>query len=72
MIQKFLLLAIIISAVWYGFKFVGRLDAQRKAKLAKRDAEAVKSVTDTVQCSVCDAYVNAAAPNNCGQADCPY
>ncbi|MFT6580122.1 MAG: hypothetical protein ACKVKG_15070 [Alphaproteobacteria bacterium] len=72
MIQKIIVLTAIISAVWYGFKFIGRLDAQRKAKLATRKAEAVQSVTETVQCSVCDAYVNAAAPNNCGQTGCPY
>ena len=31
-VQKLLLLAAIIGAVWYGFKLVGRLDQARKAE----------------------------------------
>jgi hypothetical protein len=31
---KLLLLVLIVVAVWYGFKFVGRLDQKRKQYLA--------------------------------------
>ena len=36
-IQKLLLLAAIIGAVWYGFKLIGRLDQARKAEGRLRD-----------------------------------
>tara|TARA_E500000318_G_scaffold75358_1_gene69973 strand:- start:1742 stop:1969 length:228 start_codon:yes stop_codon:yes gene_type:complete len=32
-IQKILVLVAVITAIWYGFKLVGRLDAARKQKL---------------------------------------
>lgn len=34
-LPKLLALAAIIGAVWYGFKFVGRLDEARKRKMAE-------------------------------------
>ncbi|MBL4720104.1 MAG: hypothetical protein JKY20_03085 [Alphaproteobacteria bacterium] len=72
MLLKIIVLTVIVIAVWHGFKFVGRLDSQRKAKLARQASEDAKIITDTVQCPTCNAYVNAAAPGSCGQADCPY
>jgi len=69
MLQKLLLLVVVVAIVWYGFKLVGRVDRQRKDKLA-RDART--GIADTVQCPVCDAYVSADNPNNCGKAGCPY
>ena len=72
MLLKLVILAAAIAIAWYGLKFVGRVEEQRKAKLARRAAEEGQTVTDTVKCPSCDAYVNAAAPSNCGQADCPY
>ncbi|WP_028467280.1 MULTISPECIES: hypothetical protein [Nisaea] len=32
-IQKIFVLVAVITAIWYGFKLVGRLDAARKQKL---------------------------------------
>lgn len=36
-IQKLLVLAAIVGAVWYAFKFIGRLDQSRKAEARVRD-----------------------------------
>lgn len=44
-IQKLIVLAAVVAAVWYGFKFLGRLQKQREeeAKLhARKDARAAK------------------------------
>jgi len=81
-IQKLLILAAIIAAVWYGFKYIGRLDESRKADAKLREAQktsndkkerrSVEETEDMVQCPVCSAYVSAQAPGNCGRADCPY
>ena len=72
MLQKFLLLAAAIAIVWYGFKFVGRLNQQRQQKLNNDEDNARVGVADTVQCPVCDAYVAADSKSDCGKADCPY
>ena len=72
MIQKIIILAALIAAVWYGFKFVSRLEAQRKQKVAQEKRDAVDGISDTVQCPVCDTYVAAEAPGDCGKPDCPY
>ena len=82
-LQKLLLLAAIIAAVWYGFKFVGRLqnarDAQAKPSRrkprwpGKRRAETKSSeAEDMVQCPVCQAYVPERDAHHCGRGDCPY
>ncbi len=87
-LQKLLVLVAVIGAVWYGFKLIGRLQEQRKAdtRLRARAARAARAasraagrgaaeptgVEELVQCPVCQAYVQARAPDNCGRADCPY
>jgi len=68
---KILFTVILIVAVWYGFKIIGRIGAGKGAadeKVTKKDA----SAQDMKKCPVCDAYVSAAAPANCGRDDCPY
>ena len=42
-IQKLLLLAAILAAVWYGFKLIGRLSDQRKAERRLREQEAARA-----------------------------
>ena len=87
-IQKLLILAAIIGAVWYGFKIVGRLDQARKAETRVRDGKAAKSgwwpsrgagggeakaeAEDMVQCPTCQAYVPARGATACERSDCPY
>lgn len=77
---KLLVLAAIVLAVWYGFKLVGRLEAQRKLQ-AKQEARASRAASrsssmpeaeEMIACPACRAYVPARRPNNCGRADCPY
>jgi len=72
MLQKVLLLAAVIAIVWYGFKLVGRLDRQRKAKVDRDGDDKRVEAADTVQCPVCDAYVAENGTSNCGKANCPY
>jgi len=76
---KILFTVILIAAVWYGFKIIGRIGAGKGAadeQVTKKDASAQEkkdaSAQDMKKCSVCDAYVSAAAPANCGREDCPY
>ncbi len=84
-LYKLLVLAAILGAVWYAFKFIGRLDQRRKRALKTRcegaNGETAGGVAarggatqaeDMVQCPVCQAYVAARGAGNCGREDCPY
>ena len=75
-LNKLLLTTVIILAIWYGFKWVGRLDRARKKKALKdkggepeiRSAEA----ESLVKCPVCGTYVSPGGAESCGREDCPY
>lgn len=79
-IQKLLVIAAIILAVWYGFRWISRLDRERKQALkeaghtkpAKRPASDTGSgiaVRDLVECGRCHAFVvPAAVCSACGKA----
>ena len=87
-LQKILVLVAIVAAVWYGFKFLSRLDASRKAEAkvrhesgkakgktkgrGKAAAPSTEAVEDMVQCPSCGAYVAAGTRCTCGRDDCPY
>lgn len=36
-LQKLIVLGLVVAVVWYGFKFLGRLQAQRKAEAKLRE-----------------------------------
>lgn len=83
-LQKLLLLAALVGAVWYGFKLVSRLQEGRQldqsAKVQRRPAKRGgdggkadrKEAEEMVRCPVCDAFVAARAQSSCGRSDCPY
>lgn len=83
--QKLIVLAVILAVVWYGFKFLGRLQDTRKKearerdlrspdKGARREAAPQESldVEETVVCAQCGAYVPARGATSCGKPRCPY
>ena len=70
---KILVLAVIIAVVWYGFKFVGRLQAKRQEELKNAGREGnSKDAGDMVKCPQCAAFVVAGGNANCGKSECPY
>ena len=74
-LTKIVVLAAIVAAVWYGFKFVGRLEKRRKEDLAvsrKPEPVDVKDVGEMIKCPKCDAFVAASGAMNCGRSNCPY
>lgn len=72
-IQKLIVLGLVIAAVWYGFKFLGRLQQTRKTEAKLREAEgrsakkaperkaatAHEDVAELIHCPACGAYVQA-------------
>ncbi len=84
-LQKILLLAVIVGAVWYGFKFFGRLDAakDRVAKTARKAADRVAgggaaaepadaAAQDMERCETCGDFVAVGSAKSCGREACPY
>jgi len=75
---KLLVLAILVAIVWYGFKYVQRVEAIRRSlreEIARRQAGArppARSVEDLVKCSKCGAFVAASGATNCGKPQCPW
>jgi hypothetical protein len=73
---KLTLLILVLAAVWFAFRWIGKQDRARKEEAGGRaprgrgrnSAEAV----DMVQCKVCDAFVPRANPTACERAGCPY
>jgi len=84
-LAKLLVLAAIVAAVWYGFKYYTRIEAKRAAerlkaerqggrRTAKResDEDAETPAETMVQCPVCKVYQPAGDTAPCDRADCPY
>ncbi len=82
-IAKLLFTIVIVAIVWYGFKWVGRVQAGRGAEEGRlrsgkpaarrsREDSAVEGAVDMVKCAVCEEYVPAGQAANCGRPDCPY
>ncbi len=75
--SKLVFLVVVILVVWYGFKWLNRSGA---APTRQRDAKPRAGTTnrtsvgaeDMVKCTVCDTYVVARDPRNCGRSGCPY
>ncbi|MAY65831.1 MAG: hypothetical protein CMM77_01740 [Rhodospirillaceae bacterium] len=80
-IQKLLFTGLAIAAVWYGFKWLTRMQA-RQREVARDNAKRMKEsgtsksktpeVEDMVECPTCGAYVAAQGMRHCGKSDCPY
>jgi hypothetical protein len=73
---KFILLGIVVAAVWYGIKLFQRRTAalERRGSQDPKQTEsaAADSVENMRQCSACQAYSASAQPPACDRADCPY
>ncbi len=70
-IGKLIVLAAIVTVVWYGFKLYQRLEAKRAAEQLsqRRGMDAGEAM---VECKACGVYNPAKGARNCGRPDCPY
>ena len=77
---KLVLLAVLIAAAWYGFKYRARIESIRRdvrAEVARRQAASgarppPRAVEDLVKCPACGAFVAAKGATNCGKPECPW
>jgi hypothetical protein len=77
-IGKVVVFIVIVLAVWYGFKFIGHLDRERKAMAQRQGGGAKPSrsrrtseVEEMVRCRTCGTYIPASSGISCGKAGCP-
>lgn len=80
---KLLFTAAIIAAVWYGFKWLSRMQERQEKtpRTDRKDSATAQSHRETVQeadyedlvpCPKCGDYVLAGKKNGCGKDGCPY
>lgn len=71
---KLLLTAVVVLAVWYGFKLMSKNDEGPAVadKKKKTKANIRSDAEDLVECAVCGAYVAPATAKACGREGCPY
>ena len=77
---KLLLTAAVIAIIWYGYKWIGRLQARQgggrrvrwAARPAERPPEKRPADEDMVQCPVCGDYVAPRSAVECRRDGCPY
>lgn len=71
---KILLLAAVIAAVWFGYRWwqrVQRVMRDEAAILARQRAKAPTG-EDMVKCPTCETYLSPRAARACGRDGCPY
>jgi hypothetical protein len=71
---KLLLVAAVIAAVWYGYRWwqrVQKVTRDEGATLARERARAAEGEV-MIKCSSCETYVSPKAARSCGRAECPY
>lgn len=81
--NKLLFTALIIAAVWYGFKWINRMQESKKDKPDQSPQHNEKSQApgasakdadyeELVACSKCGDFVVADKRSGCGKEGCPY
>lgn len=85
-LTKLLFTTVAVLAVWYGYRWIGRVQARRQAELEEHMRRETRQASkrgpdrsggtakaeDLVPCETCGAYVPTPGARNCGRADCPY
>lgn len=76
-LQKIMVLAAILGAVWWGYKWISRLeqvrdakDRLKKTKTAKAPKRSAEQVEEMVECPACHTYQVLGRENicaNCGE-----
>ena len=78
-LSKLVVLALIVAAVWYGFKLIGRSnkpvgrdESRENLRRAANDDVSRNTVHDMETCRVCGTFVPTGAAKACGRDGCPY
>ncbi|MCP4328506.1 MAG: twin-arginine translocase TatA/TatE family subunit [Alphaproteobacteria bacterium] len=66
-LPKLLVLVLIIAAIWYGFKWITKLDRDRRRAVKEEGAAETRKVDaeDMVKCPNCGTFVPAGRDHSC-------
>lgn len=70
-LPKILLLAVVVGAVIFGTRLLGRARKAGGGDAAKPRGGASNGAVDLAKCGTCGSFVDPSA-GGCGRADCPY
>lgn len=72
-LPKLIVLAVIVAAIWYGFKIFSRGQAAAKTKVPGDDTDSIiPDAVDMVKCETCGDFVASKGSTSCGKQGCPY
>ncbi|HSK41749.1 MAG TPA: hypothetical protein VK943_18430 [Arenibaculum sp.] len=81
-LPKLIILALLLAAVWYGFRWVSRVNHLRAEQAAERSrlrkaaggapAAGTAVAEDMEKCPSCGVYVSPRSAAACGRPGCPY
>jgi uncharacterized protein len=72
-LPKLIVLAAIIAAIWYGFKFFSRAQKSADKEVSGDDTDSViPDAVDMIKCDTCGDFVAAKGTSACGKEGCPY
>lgn len=71
---KVLLLAVVIAGVWYGWRWLQRVQAVSRDEELKQAQDRARTIggEDMVKCPACETYLSPRTARACGRAACPY
>ena len=78
--SKILLTVVAIALVWYGWKWINRVQARSRGELDESGRRPIQrkrrarraAPEDLVQCTICGSYVPAEGGAPCDRPDCPF
>ena len=85
-LTKILFTIVAVVAVWYGYRWFGRVQARRRVELeenmrretrqtsrrGQNGSRTMAKYEDLIPCEICGSYVSPRGARSCGRADCPY
>lgn len=82
-LSKLVFTAVVIAIIWYGFKWLGRVQEMREKDAKERLKERTggggqarstrpADAETMIKCPTCGTYLSASSPRSCGKPDCPY
>ncbi|MEE2699000.1 MAG: hypothetical protein VX923_04815 [Pseudomonadota bacterium] len=78
-IQKILFTVFVIAAVWYGYKWIGRIKARRdkgfffnQKNSKESSSKGIEGAEEMIECVTCRTFIADSCAKSCGRTDCPY
>ena len=74
---KILFLLLVGAGIWYGYRWIKGVGAVRPdgavrdGRSGNTAGRAQHEIEDMVRCPVCDTFIPADNPKDCGRPDCP-